>query len=215
MTTSEFVQACVLKATGKVSTLVSTDSKWLKIVGIANRQIKKWEREADWNSLYDPDYSIGTVTATDEFELDDEIRKISDNADDPVRIIHTDDSYTDYQVVNAERLKYYSTGNYCAQIGRTLKFNSAFTSTDAEYGGTIQVPVYLYAETLTTAGSEVPVDDPEWLICMTAGEYIRNDVTKQNQYPNLVAEANAILEVMKEDNDGQIVEVSRPWSMEL
>lgn len=216
MTTSEFVHACILKATGKASTLVSTDTKWVKIVGIGNRQIKKWETETDWNSLYDPDYSIGTVTATDSFELDDEIRKISDNVEDPVRIVYdsTNNLYTDYRVVSADRLKSYPTGHYCAQVGRTLKFNKAFVSTDTEFGGDIQVPVFLYAEELTTNG-EVPVDDPEWLVCMTAAEYVRNDVTKQNQYPNLVAEANAILDLMKETNDGQITTAARPWSLEL
>lgn len=214
MTTSEFVQKVVLKATGKATTLTSTDTKWTKIVGIANNIIPAWEDEADWNSLYDPEYSIGTVTATDTFDLDEEIRKISDTVGDNVRIVYDADNdlYTEWQVVSAERLKDYSTGNYCAQIGRTLKFNKTFASTDTEFGGTIEVPVYLHAELLTTASSEVPVDRPMWLVVMTAAEYVRNDITKQGQYTNLVAEANSLLEKMIDTNDGQIVEVSRPWS---
>lgn len=213
MNTTEFVQAAILKATGKASTLVSTDTKWIKLVGIANRQIKKWERQADWNSLYDGAFEIGTVSATDRFDLDDDIRKLSDTAGDSVRVVYDTDNnlYTEWEIVNAERLKTYPTGNYCAQVGRTLVFNKTFSSTDTEFGGTIQVPVYLYAEPLTGANSEVPIDDPEWLICMTAAEYVRNDITKQNQYPNLVSEANSILETMLEDNDGQFVEVYRPW----
>ena len=209
MTTSEFVQAVILKATGKASNLVSTDTKWIKIVSIANRQIRKWERVADWNSLYDPHYVIGTVSATDTYELDDEVRKLSDTPGDTVRIVYDTDNnlFSEWQVVNAERLKQYSSGNYCAQVGKNLVFNKTFKTTDTEYGGSIQVPVYLYAEPLTSASSEVPVDDPEWLICMTAAEYVRNDVTKQNQYPNLVQEANDILQTMIDDNDGQIVEV--------
>lgn len=212
MNTTEFVQAVILKASGKASTLVSTDTKWIKIVAIANRQIRKWERLADWNSLYDPKYAIGTVTTTDTYEFDDEIRKLSDTAGDTVRVVASDDSYTEWQVVNAERLKQYSSGNFCAQIGRTLVFNKTFSSEDVEFGGSIQVPVYLYAELLTTSSSEVPVDDPEWLVCMTAAEYVRNDITKQNQYPNLVGEANELMDNMMDDNDGQIVEVYRSWS---
>jgi hypothetical protein len=214
VTTSEFVQATILKATGKATVLTSSDTKWIKIVAIGNRLIKKWERLADWNSLYTPDYPGGTITATDSFELDDEIRKLSDTDGDYVRIVNATDSniYYDYTVVNAERLKQYTVGRYCAQMGRNLVFNKIFTTTDPEYGGEIQLPVYLFADELTTATSEVPVDDPEWLVCLSAGEYVRNDITKQNQYPNLVTEANEILEIMMDDNDGQIIEVYRPWS---
>lgn len=212
MNTNEFVQATILKATGKVSNLISTDAKWTRIVDIGNRQIRKWERLADWNSLYEPKYNAGTVTATDRIELDDEVRKLSDTIDDNVRIVYGVNQFTEWQIVDAEKLKLHSSGNYCAKIGRNLVFNKTFSASDVEFGGTIEVPVYYFAETLTGASSDVPVDDPEWLVCMTAAEYVRTDITKQNQYPNLVGEANSILSQMLNDNDGHILEVYRPWS---
>lgn len=214
MNTTEFVQAVHLKAVGKASVLVATDTKWIKIVAIANRQIRKWERLNDWNSLYDPRYEVGTVSATDTFELDDEVRKISDTQGDPIRLVDSTDSavYSDYDIVTADRIKSYASGSYAAQQGRNLVFNASFPADSNLIGRTILLPVYLYADLLTGPNSEVPVDDPEWLITMTAAEYIRNDITKQNQYPNLVAEANEILEKMMEDNDGQINEPLRPWS---
>jgi len=65
--------------------------------------------------------------------------------------------------------------------------------------------VKLYPEKLTSAGSTVPVDDPNWLVKITAAEWVRNDSVRQNQYPNLIAEANALMEKMKEANDGSQV----------
>src|ERR1700757_1683819 len=114
MIASEFVAAVILKATGKTSTATSGDTKWTKVLGIGNYYIDQWQNEpgVDWNSLYDPLFNIGTVTATDTFDLDlDTIRKISDADQDYVRIVHTDGkTYTDYTVVPADTLKQYYAG---------------------------------------------------------------------------------------------------------
>ena len=214
MITADFVQSVLLKATGKVTSVTSTDKKWLKVVAIANRQIKKWETEGDWNSLYDPNYSLGTISATDTYEIPDDIRRLSDTLGDSIRIVHANGT-TEYTVVKADQLKKYRDGNFCAQIGSNLVFNRAFTADDAEFGGELLIPVYLFAELLVSPNSEIPVDDPEWLVVMTAAEYVRNDITKQNQHPTLIQEGNDILAAMIDENDGQLTEVSRPWSLEV
>lgn len=215
MTTSELVQSVYLKAAGKIPTFTSGSAKWLKIVAIANGYIDSWQNEpgVDWYSLYAPSYSIGTATATDTFELDDDVRKISDGREDPVRIIHTDGTnFTDYAVVPGNQLRTtYSQGAYCAQIGKTLVFNKPFASTDAQFGGTIYVPMYGYAEHIVGDNDDVPVDDPQWLVIMCAAEYVRNDIVKQNQYPNLIGEANNLMVSMKDANDAQINSVATPW----
>lgn len=173
-------------------------------------------------SLYDPAYSIGTVTATDSFDIDlDTIRKISDTDQDYIRINHTDGkSYTDYELVSADTLKQYydgqtkqsPTGYYCAQIGATLVFNHTFVSTDPQFGGTIKVPVFLYADHLVNASDTVPVDNPNWLVAICAAEYVRTDIIRQAQYPNLINEANSLMARMKDDNDAQIVRANMPFS---
>lgn len=208
MNTIEFVNACYLKSERKLPTFASGSSKWLNILGIANGKIDTWQNEpsVDWNSLYDPSYSIGTVSATNTFELDDEVRLLSNETGDTVTITHLDGQTTEYETVKANRLKAYPTGNYCAKIGRNLVFNKAFTATDAQFGGAITSPVYLHAEHLVNDTDEVPVDDPEWLVTVTAAEYNRTDVTKSNQYGNLINEANALMEAMKDANDQAQVE---------
>ncbi len=219
MTTSELVAKAYLKAAGKVSSLTPTDTKYIKILAIANGLIDSWQNEndVDWNSLYDPEYVIGTITATNSFDLDtDTIRKISDSRGDYVRVVWTDGvNYTDYDVVTPDTLKRYdASATVCAQVGATLKFNKTFATTDSEYGGSIKVPVYLYAEMLSGESDTVPVDIARWLVIMTAAEFVRNDITKQNQYPNLVNEANQLMQRMKDDNEAQISELYIPFRAE-
>ncbi len=207
MTTTELVAGILLKATGKATTVTQGDTKWNKVVGIANLLIGQWESEpgVDWDSLYDNAYSLGAVTATDTFAIDtDDVRKISQERGDYIRIVHTDGNYTDYELVKGDRLKAYTEGNYCARIGDNLVFNNAFASTDPQYGGTIYVPKYGFATRLSDASSVVPVDDPNWLLVMGAAEYTRTDITRQNQYPNLVAEGNQLMIKMKENNSAQV-----------
>lgn len=186
--------------------------------------IDSWSNEpgVDWSSLYNPAYSIGKVTNTDTFDLDDTVRKISDTADDVVRIYHTDKvSYTDYDVVPADTLKQYyygqnkenPTGRYCAQIGTTIVFNHTFKSTDPQFGGDIKVPIYTYPDHLVGDNDDVPVTIANWLVVICAAEWVRNDITRQNQYPNLIGEANQVMIRMKEDNDAQVERVDRPWSV--
>ena len=224
MDTSDLVAAVLLKATGKTSTATSGDTKWTKVLGIANQKIDEWENEpeVEWNSLYNPALSFGAVTNTDTFAIPATVRKISDTKGDVVRIEHTDGvNYTDYQIVPADTLKDYyagvdkdtSNGNYCAQIGSNLVFNRTFISTDIQFGGTIKVPVYTFAAHLVADDDEVPVDIPQWLVISTAAEYVRNDITRQNQYPNLIAEANNLMNKMKENNASQVEVVNRPWGV--
>lgn len=208
MTTSDFVAAVYLKATGEVSTLASTDTDYTKIVQIGNMQIDAWanEEDSDWETLYDPAVNIGTVTATDTYDLDSSINRISNQGDDWVQITHTDGTtVTNYRTVPAKRLKVYqqSGGNYCARIGNTLKFNKVFSATDPEYGGTITVPAYLYPSHLVKATDLVPVDNPQWLVTITAAQWVQTDVTLAQNYPSLVAEANALMTAMKQANNSQ------------
>lgn len=214
-----------LRSTGKTTTLTS-GTKFDKIVGLLNHFQRKWARESgiDWNSLYNPEFSLGTVTATDTFDIDNStVRKLSDRQGDTVRIVWTDGvGYTDYDIVPHDTLKDYSygvnkespLGNYCAQIGIELIFNHTFTTSDPQYGGEIFVPCYVYPDAIvsTALSDEVQVDDPDWLVVACAAEYVRTDLTRQNQYSTLAQEANSIMARMKDDNGAQIDMVNTPWS---
>ena len=225
MTVQEAIQAVFLKATGKTTTLTS-GTKFNRIVGLLNFYQRRWSNEngVDWPSLYDPAFSLGTVTNTDSYDLDTStIRKISQRLGDPIRILWDDgEGYTDYDLVDAETLKDYYwgqnkenySGYYCARIGNQLVFNHTFTEDDPEFGGEITVPCYTYANAIvsTSLNDEIQVDDPDWLVLQCAAEYVRNDITRRSRYPEIQREANSAMDRMKDDIDGQVQEVERPWT---
>lgn len=226
MTITEFVADTYLKATGKTTTL-TTGTKYNRIINLGDYYQRRWAREPgiDWNSLYNSAFSLGTVTATDSFDIDNStVRKISDREGDSVRIVWSDGvGYTDYDVVDPVKLKDFSFGVnkenpiafVCAQIGNQLVFNHTFTSDDAQYGGEIFIPCFVFPDEINSDNpntDEVQVDDPDWLVTRVAAEYVRNDITRRQRYPELLAEANEIMGRMMDDNGGQIDEVDRPWT---
>jgi hypothetical protein len=210
LTTDEFVAATILKATGELSTVSFGDSDYRKCVQLGNINIDKWAKETDWNSLYDPGFDCGSITATDTFDLDDTIRAISSEPGDYVQIVKTDGNVVNYQTVPANELKRYSSGNYCARVSETLVFNKAFTSDDAEYGGTLKVPAYLYAEHLVGKNDDVPVDDPNWLVAMTAADWTQTDLTLAQNRNDFLAEANDLMVAMQRNNSAQVSTINTP-----
>lgn len=212
MSTDEFVAATILRATGELSTAAFGDDDYSKVVQLANLKIDAWAKETTWSSLYDPAVEIGTISATDTYDLDDTIRVISQDADDPIQIV-TDTQTINYHTVPAQDLKKYTSGNYCARVGATLKFNKTFSATDPEYGGTIKVPAYLYAEHLTKASDEVPVDDPNWLVVITAADWVQSDVTLAQNRPDFIAEANDLMVAMKRNNGSQVQTLTKEPAM--
>lgn len=215
MKLSQLVSKSFLKAYGKRSSLTSVDEKYLKIRDIANDLIEDWQDMDDWRSLYQQDLAIGNVTATNAFDLDDtEIRKVSNLRGDFVQIVKSDGTIYRYYLVAHNKLKRYESSSLvCAVISGQLVFPVAFTADSPLFGATIKVPIYGYATLLTRDTSKVPVDKPKWLVLMTAAELIRNDVTKQGQYPNLVGEATEVLNEMIDDNDAQVEEVTSDFNL--
>ena len=202
MTLQELINAVMLKATGKPTILTKDNTKWAKIRGIANYYQQVWLNEPGqhWNSLYDRARPVGVVTNTDEYTLDDDITEISTAKGDYVYVLSPDNKKYPFQLVSYDDLKNYPTGNYCAKLGQSLVFNSRFMADDPCYGGRIYAPVYTTLEDLEDPDDDVLVDIPEWLVTMSAAEYIRNDIVKQNQYGNLIAEANNLMTAMIRNN---------------
>jgi hypothetical protein len=214
LTTSEFVSAVWQQVTGKLPNFTSDSSKWERIVASGNFFIDQWAREpgVDWGSLYSLE-DIGTLGASDTYELDtDLILKVSQQSGDPIRVTKTDGSYTDYFTTTPRKLKHFNTGFYAAVTPRSIIFNKTFTSADPQYGGSITVPVYLKPEHIVGANDEIPVDDPNWLVLVVAADYVRNDVTRKDLREDLINQANASMQRMKEDNESQDAELDAPWS---
>ena len=215
MTTSEFVTATFHKATGKLPTFQSGTTKWNNIVASGNFYIRQWagEKDVDWFSLYDPAFSVGKVTATDTFDLDKTIRKISVQDGDSIRVTHLNGNYTDYVLTSPSLLKTHKYGNYVAKIGKTLRFNRSFATTDQQFGGTITVPAFLHPKQIARDKDVVPVDDPNWLVLVCAADYVRNDITRKDLRADLIDEANGVMSRMVQDNEeAQDSELQGDWS---
>lgn len=206
MNTTQLVSAVMLKATGKVRNLPETDKKYQKILGIANMYIPVWQSEpnVDWQSLYDPAYTIDTLSTDQAYTIDmTKVAKVSDVLGDTIKV-KKDGQEREYTTVPPEQAGMYKGQNCCTIAGNKLVFIDPIRGDDHMIGGQITIPVYLHAPLLTSQSSIVPVDNPMWLVTMCAAEYARNDILLQNQYSNLVEEANQLMQKMIENNAAQV-----------
>lgn len=214
MTLQELINAVMLKATGKPTILPQSNTKWEKIRGIANYYQNAWLHEPGqhWNSRYERARQIGTISTSDEYELSDDIDTVSTAKGDDVYVLTNAGEKKPFQLVDYDDLRNYPTGNYCAKLGQKLIFNTRFADDDPCYGGKLFVPVYTNIEDLEGADDDISVDNPEWLVTICAAEYIRNDIVKQNQYGNLIAEANNLMTSMIRNNRaGQVRHIRGGW----
>ena len=225
MEAQDLVAATYLRATGKTATFEFTDTKGVKILGLLNFFQRRWSKATgvDWISLYNPMQLVGTVTATDTFALDTStIRKLSQQEGDNVRIIwpndagtiNDPDNYTDYELVPADRMKVdFNQGKFCSRQGGDLVFNAPFATSDPEYQGKLYVPCYVFVQDMVNPDDTTAVDDPDWLIVRCAAEYVRTDVTRLGQFPNLLSEANDIAARMTDDNQSdQNTDATADWN---
>ena len=190
----------------------------------------QWQSLRSWASL------AATVSATDTYALPTALVlgggtvKLSDQEGDYVRVIHTSGTEeSDYTLVYDSKLYRdgpsvnnpgsigINTSGNCARRGSNLVFDVPFTADSPEFGGTIKVPVYTTPADMVSSTSAptgtVSVDDPMFAVFMAAAEYVRNDVTKQNQYANLIAQATNSMYAMKENNMPQSDEVYTPGQL--
>lgn len=212
MTLTELIQKTYLKATGKPTAPSSGTRKYEQILELQKYYTEVWEREpgVDWSSLFDYRTLAVSVTATDTFALPATVRKVSQQDGDYVRIVLGNDEW-EYELIPVDRLYEYRYENAVAQVGQSLMFSRAFEATDPQIGGSIVVPSYGYVDVALVAADTIAIDDPNWLVTICAAEFVRNDIVRQNQYPNLVAEATVLMERMKEDTGNAVTEVVKLW----
>lgn len=212
MTRAEFIQRAHFRGTSKPTAPTVGSKKYNQLVLSGQIFTDSFNNEpyTDWPSQYDFRSLTALVTATDTFALDDAINKVSQQEGDYVRIVHTDDNETEYEVISADRL-YENRYNYVvAVVGRNLMFPRAFTADDPQFGGTIIVPSYGKATFPDSDAGDIEVDDPNWLVLMAAAELIRNDITRKSEYPNLLGEAKVLMDKMKENAGARVDEIYRP-----
>lgn len=89
MDLSQGIPLAYLYATGTVYKGSPGDANWVKMLSYFIGNILVWAREpgGNWESLYNPGVSVGTVTATDTFSLPFGILKPSNKAHDYIYVV--------------------------------------------------------------------------------------------------------------------------------
>jgi hypothetical protein len=167
-----------------------------------------FDEDVDWDSTREM-LDIGTVTATDTFDLDDTVTNISKQEGDYVMVTDSEDRKTYYTLVKASKLFTANVVNPVAVVGRTLVFKTPFTASSPQLGSTISLPHYVRPDDVTNDTDELPVDNPMYLCYMAASELSAQDVTKTDQAPRQLAMAAKTMEKMKQNNGAQADEVYR------
>lgn len=121
---------------------------------------------------------------------------------DYLRIDRTDTSYVEYPIVLPQR-RNVSTEQSAYISGYNPKNITFATDIDTlDSGGTLTVPGFYIPGDFSSASDFIPVDDPNWLVYITASELARNDPAKEDQYPTLLAMANDLYRKMVDQNNG-------------
>lgn len=215
MKVSEAITTAWVQAQDELPSFAVGSEDWNRLFNLVVQYIPEWAKEAEWISLYEPEYSIGTVTATNSFDFDaDEVLKFSSQEGDYVEITNPGSTnISKYTIVNANKLKYYRDKNVCARVGDSLRFSKTFATTDAEYGGTITAPVILQPATVTNENSTIPVDDANWVVKKLAYHIALLDILRKDIAPLFEQEAIKLMADMKEQNE--LVQESTVTGMDM
>ncbi len=191
---------------GKVASApASGTEKYNRIVNIANRKQREWAQDSaiDWPSRYEI-RTVGTLaTNTQTYDLDDDIMRASDF----VQLISATNQKQYIGIVKPQQQMRYIKGAYIT--GFNPKQLTFIQTIDSNYAGySIKLPCFTMPTDMTIATSTVAIDDPQWLVYAVAAELARNDNAKEEQYGNLIGQANDLYQKML--NDAQVNSFSQP-----
>lgn len=176
------------------------EEKYEVLLGIANRKLNEWATDPDnlWNSLWEDRNTDTILVDTQTYNLDSDLFYPSDF----IRVQKTggDDEYVEI-IKPYERSLYLNQVSYISGHNpKLLTFVQDISTGNDLIGGTLYVPGYYLPTALTNTSDVIPVDIPEWLVYITASEIARNDPAKDDQYVNLVNQANDLYRKMVNAN---------------
>lgn len=192
-----------LLVTGKALPSVSS-SKYARLFGYAKKIHRDFQTvdDADWDSDYQL-VTAGTVTATDEFDLDEEIVKLSKREGDRIYVLCTDGTTKiPYTLVATSELQANQYKNAVALQGQALKFSRVFTSDEQAFGGTIYAPAHVKYDEITSVSDDVLVDDVSWFSATIGYFYCLPDARYHYRADDLLAESNRLMRAMTDKNGG-------------
>ena len=196
MTVSELVIDSYLCYKGKVSSApVAGSEKYNRIILIANRKQREWSQDTniDWPQLFQIRPLGNLTTGTQTYDLDDDIVRPSDYIN---LTLNGQVSYV--AVVKARVANLYTKAAYVSGFNpKQLTFTFKI---DANYSGSaITLPCYVTPPDLKTGTQRIMPEHSRWLVYAVAAELARNDFSKEEQYSNLIGQANDLYAKMVEE----------------
>ena len=197
MILTQLVSDSYLAYRGKLSSVPTSGSeKYNRIVAIANRKQREWAQDSniDWPSRYEI-RTLGLLVAnTQTYDLDNDILRASDY----VQLLVPNSVKVYVGIVKAQQASRYLKGAYITGFNpKQLTFIQTIDTSMS--GTTIKFPCFTMPTDMTLGTSLVAVDDPQWLVYAVAAELARNDYAKEEQYPNLIGQANDLYTKMLDD----------------
>nr|DAP29645.1 MAG TPA: hypothetical protein [Caudoviricetes sp.] len=189
MNLKEMVYYAYLEATGKYVELETTNPKYLKMVQIANLMMNQWENEpaVEWRSRK-KFIKIGSVDSEkDLYKLPERVLKIDRTSGRNITLKKDDKIVGEIEISDIK------------VMGNTLDLSGVIT--DQILDADIYVPIIEKLPKVENPEDPILIDNPYWLVFMTAAEFVRNSQTKNAQYGNIVAYAQSLMESMKAVNN--------------
>lgn len=198
MNTDTFVALTYARYRGKNTNIPASGSDKYNLIVLTGNQIQRnWAKDpqTDWQSRYEL-RNVGTLsTGTQDYELDDDIIRLSDY----VELRDANNQKRWRSVVKAQDRARVSEGVYT--WGKPLTMTFLDTIGESLSGFSIYAGCYVMPDEFANPNDEVLVDNPDWLCWATAAELARNDPAREEQYGNLQGQANDLYAQMKATND--------------
>lgn len=119
---------------------------------------------------------------------------------DFAKVVRTDSSIVEYPIVKAQQRSIVDQALYVHGLA-PKKITFAQKIDSGLDGGVLTVPGYYSPAPILLPTDVIPVDDPNWLVYITASELARNDPAKEDNFPTLAGMANDIYRKMSDANN--------------
>jgi hypothetical protein len=214
MSAEGLVREVYRKATGELDpSVVPGTEDGATILSVINEAVESYHNALGeygerivWARNIDPAYTVATTEdGTTDYEVDwDEVSSVLDGFYTKGSLVAADGTQEPFDLVPFWQLhdSRQGTGTRCSVTAEGLTFADA-----PQPGLDIVVPVSLRGRSLK--GDEKDVEEATgvhnllWLATAAAAEYVRTDVVRGAQYPNVLAQANDVWRRMLADNEAR------------
>lgn len=212
MTARELILQVYRKCNGELDPSVTPESEdGQTILSIINETIDYYYNSVDsrghrivWQRNIDPEYIIGDMSPTETmYDIDwNEVEALPDGFYQPIRVIGRDNKTTRFDLVPYEQLydERHENTKRCSITGEGLVFAEPPGISGEIHWGVSVKGRHIDGDTLDVEATS-GVHNMLWLLYKATAEFVRTDIVRGAQYPNVLAQANDVYARMISDNE--------------